>query len=497
MEKQQLIATVTKAKSGDQEALSLLFNEYYNDIYYFALKTVKDAELASDITQEAFVDIIKHIDSLKEPVAFVSWAKQITYHQCTRYFKKQKDVIVDEDEDGNTVFDDLKEENAEFIPDEALDRDDFKQTILSIIDTLSPEQRSAVMMYYFDEMSVAEIAEVQGVSEGTVKSRLNYARKAIKAAVEDYENKNNIKLHAIPFFPFLRFVFSSDKQSTSVASTSFQTVASKAASSSASTTANSGSAVAAKSAKNKIIAAVLAGVIALGAIGAALAIKNRNSSSSGAGSDNTSDAYVYSSYDEIRTEVLSVVEQREPDEITEATVIDGVKYRYNVSDSAYNLLEYDNDFDIAIIKEFVSGVDAVYDGDMVYLVLQYKIPCDSEDEVKALMNRDIERASEIMKEVYNGNTISPDYKPTVSESDLDDAVYGLHTVVFTFSEQIIVDVAVIGEVENPASTVEFKFTGLLEDDQLYYYPKIVFAFDTRTSGKWTCGITSGLTGMIY
>ena len=62
-------------------------------------------------------------------------------------------------------------------------------------------------MYYFDEMSVKQIAEIQGTTEGTVKSRLNYARKAIKASVEEYEKKNGIKLHAIPFLPLLKWVF--------------------------------------------------------------------------------------------------------------------------------------------------------------------------------------------------------------------------------------------------------------------------------------------------
>ena len=179
MEKERLVALVTKAQNGDSAATNELFNEFYNDLYYFALKTIKDDDLALDITQESFVEIINTLGSLKEPAAFVTWAKQITYHQCTRYFKKKKDVLVDEDEDGKTVFDDLKEESAEFIPDEALDKNDFKKTILAILDELSEEQRSAVMMYYFDEMSVSQIAEIQGVSDGTVKSRLNYARKAI------------------------------------------------------------------------------------------------------------------------------------------------------------------------------------------------------------------------------------------------------------------------------------------------------------------------------
>ncbi len=207
MEKQKLVSLVTSAQNGDNDAMNELFNAFYNDLYYFALKTVKNHELALDITQEAFVEIINTLRNLKEPAAFVTWAKQITYHQCTRYFKKKKDVLVDEDEEGNTIFDTLKEKNAEFIPDEALEKADFKKTIMAILDDLSEEQRSAVMMFYFDEMSVRQIAEIQGVSEGTVKSRLNYARKAIKKSVEEYEKKNNIKLHAIPFFPFFKWIF--------------------------------------------------------------------------------------------------------------------------------------------------------------------------------------------------------------------------------------------------------------------------------------------------
>ncbi len=208
MEKEQLIKLVTKVQQGDNNAMNELFNAFYNDLYYFALKTVKDDDLALDITQEAFVEIINTINKLEEPAAFVTWAKQITYHQCTRYFKKKKDVIVDEDEDGNTVFDNLMEENTDFIPDEALDKDDFKKTILAILDQLSEEQRSAVMMFYFDELSLKQIAEIQCVNENTVKSRLNYARKAIKSAVEEYENKNGIKLHALGCLPLIKWAFS-------------------------------------------------------------------------------------------------------------------------------------------------------------------------------------------------------------------------------------------------------------------------------------------------
>ena len=207
MERDKLISLVTKAQQGDQDALNDLFNAFYNDVYYFALKTVKDDQIACDVTQETFVEIINTLDKLQEPAAFVKWMKQITYHQCTRYFKKKKDVIVDEDEDGNTIFDTLAEENSEFIPDEALDKDEFKKTIMSMIDELSEEQRAALMMFYYDELSIKQIAEIQGTNENTVKSRLNYAKKGIKKSVEDYEKKNGVKLHCVGVLPLLLWLF--------------------------------------------------------------------------------------------------------------------------------------------------------------------------------------------------------------------------------------------------------------------------------------------------
>lgn len=218
MEREKLVKTVTLAQSGDSDALNELFNAFYNDVYYFALKNVKDEDLACDITQEAFVEIINTLGDLKEPAAFVTWMKQITYHQCTRYFKKKKEVLVDENEDGDTIFDTMVEERSEFIPDEAVDQVDFRTTIMGMIDQLPDEQRSATMMYYFDEMSVKEIAQAQGVGENTVKGRLSYSRKAIKKSVEDYEKKNNVKLHCVGLLPLLLWLFQNYGKAMSVVS---------------------------------------------------------------------------------------------------------------------------------------------------------------------------------------------------------------------------------------------------------------------------------------
>ena len=124
MEQEKLVSLVKGAQSGDAASFEELFEAFYNDVYYFALKTVKEEYLACDITQEAFIEIFNTIQNLKEPAAFAAWMRRITYHQCTRYFKKKKDVLMVEDEDGNTMFDSLADDDASAIPSEMLEKDD-------------------------------------------------------------------------------------------------------------------------------------------------------------------------------------------------------------------------------------------------------------------------------------------------------------------------------------------------------------------------------------
>ena len=81
MEQEKLVSLVKGAQSGDAASIEELFEAFYNDVYYFALKTVKEENLACDITQEAFIEIFNTIQNLKEPAAFAAWMRRITYHQ--------------------------------------------------------------------------------------------------------------------------------------------------------------------------------------------------------------------------------------------------------------------------------------------------------------------------------------------------------------------------------------------------------------------------------
>ena len=255
MEKEIMIRLVQKAQAGDHKALEKLFDGFYNDVYYFALKTLQDQELACDITQETFLQVIQSIGQLQEPAAFPGWLKQIAYHQCTGYFKKKKEALVEEDEDGNTVFDRLEDEGE--LPQEILEQEEFRQTILSMVEQLTEEQRTAVMLYYYDEMSVAEIAEIQGVSTGTVKSRLNYARKSLKNSVESYEKKHGIKLRCVGFLPLIMLLFGKEVMPAKAVKTVRGAVSAAAKAAMGGASAISGAVVAA-------VSAVLAAAVAIG-----------------------------------------------------------------------------------------------------------------------------------------------------------------------------------------------------------------------------------------
>lgn len=211
MEREKLITLVERLQDGKNEAMTEIYDAFYKDIYYYVFKIVNHEELATDLTQETFIEIYQKIHTLQEPTAFVNWSRTIAYHKCTAYFRKKRELLADEDEDGNTIFDSIAEDREEFIPEEALDKEELKIAIHKMINSLPEEQRASIMMRYFDEMSVKEIAEIQGVTEGTVKSRLNYGRKAIKQSVEDYEKKNGIKLHCTGIVPLLLWLFKDGK----------------------------------------------------------------------------------------------------------------------------------------------------------------------------------------------------------------------------------------------------------------------------------------------
>ena len=174
------------------------------------------------------------------------------------------------------MFDTLEEERTEFIPDAALDQEVLKQALHAMLDALPEEQRSALMMRYFEELSVSQIAEIQGVSEGTVKSRLNYGRKALGKAVEDYEKKNGIKLHCVGVVPLLLWLFAKGSKGAVAATAATTATATTATTATTASTATTATAASTSGIATKLVAGGVAVALTAGGITGAVLLRPKD-----------------------------------------------------------------------------------------------------------------------------------------------------------------------------------------------------------------------------
>lgn len=208
MEKKKIRRLVLQAGQGDRAAFGELYEETGRSVYFNCLKLLGNAQQAEDITQDTFMKALEKLDSLKEPENFSAWVNRIAINNCKMYFRKNPRTAEEESE---KIIDDTPD--SELIPDDYADSEEKRRIIMNIIDTaLTDEQRQTIILFYFDMMSVAEIAEIMECSVGTVTSRLSAARKKIREAVLIYEKKNNDRLHAVMPIPVLSKIFMQECQ---------------------------------------------------------------------------------------------------------------------------------------------------------------------------------------------------------------------------------------------------------------------------------------------
>jgi len=203
LETERLIELVVMARQGDADAVQTLYLDAYRSIYYLALRMVKNPEDAEDITQDVFITVQKKISELRVPAAFYKWVNQITVNKCNYLLRKYKGIAWLDDGDEILA---LVDDNPMNLPDKAIDDAATRQIILDVINTLPDGQRVCVMLYYYQQNTISQIADMLETNENTVKTRLSLARAKIRAALEEKEKKEGIKLYGIPLAltPILR-----------------------------------------------------------------------------------------------------------------------------------------------------------------------------------------------------------------------------------------------------------------------------------------------------
>lgn len=203
-----IASAVKAAQNGEEAGFSFLYRATWRDKYYIALKYMGNDADAQDVLQEAYAKAFRKLDALEDPEKFPAWLGRIVANTAKNALEKKRPTPFTElewEEDGSSPVDDLEEDAVEAQPELAISRKETKELVRELIGSLSDEQRICVLLFYLEGQSVREIAEALDCSENTVKSRLNYGRKAIRKQVEQLQKRGYL-LGAAPMPLLLRLL---------------------------------------------------------------------------------------------------------------------------------------------------------------------------------------------------------------------------------------------------------------------------------------------------
>lgn len=195
MGRDELLDLIEGAKKGETEYLEKLYSVSYNRVYFYAFKIFGNVEDAADIVQDVFIIVFTKIRTLKEPLAYFNWLTKIIVNCCNQKKRKEyrdRDAIITGEE--NTLAETIADDS--FSVEDIAEGHAIRSYILGIIDILPDEQKRTVLLYYYEKLTLSQIAEIEDVAVATIKSRLYYAREKIKRSMRAEEKRTGIRLYS-------------------------------------------------------------------------------------------------------------------------------------------------------------------------------------------------------------------------------------------------------------------------------------------------------------
>ena len=175
MNKEEEHRLVEQIKKGDTKAFATLVKKYKDLVYTLAIRMLKNREEAEEVSQDAFIKIYKSINKFKGDSKLSTWIYRVAYNACLDRLKKHKRTI-------DTVeINNFTEYNVDAIENglDALETQERKEAITNCMSQLAPKDNVVLTLYYFEELSIEEIAKVIGETTNNVKVKLHRSRKRL------------------------------------------------------------------------------------------------------------------------------------------------------------------------------------------------------------------------------------------------------------------------------------------------------------------------------
>jgi RNA polymerase sigma-70 factor (ECF subfamily) len=172
---------VPQARAGEPAAWDVLFRRYQLPLYVYVFELVHNEQTSLDVVQETFIAAARHIGGLRDDAKFGSWLFGIAHQKCIQHWRKHssKEVLFDEASESPDEF-----ENS---PVDLLIRREQEAEFMNLLNQLPLPQRSVLLLHFVEDFSLEEISRITETQLGTVKSRLHYAKRALRKLLEQYE----------------------------------------------------------------------------------------------------------------------------------------------------------------------------------------------------------------------------------------------------------------------------------------------------------------------
>jgi len=170
---------IERVRENDLNALGILFDRYYNQVYRSAIVITQDTAAAEDIAQECFLKIHRYANRIDTSLPLIPWLYRVTVNLSYTWITRQKRRSISLE----VVVDRLISPNW-LAPEQIAEHSETQQQVRAAIHSLNLNQRVVVALHYLSGLNLEEIAEILNCPVGTVKSRLHYARENLRRVLE-------------------------------------------------------------------------------------------------------------------------------------------------------------------------------------------------------------------------------------------------------------------------------------------------------------------------
>lgn len=200
MEQKEIAKLVEKLQNGDTQAFETLYQETSKTVYFICVSFLNSEEDAKDVMQDTYITAYQKLEQLQDKEKFTAWISQIAVNKCKKILLKNSPTLMEPESMTNLAT----ESNESFLPEEYITQKAKRKIVMDIMrKKLSDIQYQTVILFYFNDLSIEEIADIMECPPGTVKYRLSVSRAKIKEGVLEYENESKDKLYSFAPIPFL------------------------------------------------------------------------------------------------------------------------------------------------------------------------------------------------------------------------------------------------------------------------------------------------------